>query len=116
MTKFTSLRTTWMLLLMTVFAEAGATSLLKYSDGFQRVVPGLVSFGVYVLVLFLFSHVLTRIPASVAYTVWAGLGTLLLILSGWLFFGEVMTLTSLAGIALIVVGVILINRKQAQPS
>lgn len=105
-----------MLLLLTVFAEAGATSLLKYSDGFQRIAPGLVSFGVYVLVLFLFSHVLARIPASVAYTVWAGLGTLLLILSGWVFFGEAMTFTNLAGIALIVAGVILINRKEASPA
>lgn len=109
MTQSPTLRT-WLLLLATVFAEAGATSLLKFSNGFQRIAPGLVSFGVYVLVLFLFSHVLARIPASVAYTVWAGLGTLLLILSGWAFFGEAMTLANLAGIALIVVGVILINR------
>lgn len=104
---------TWLLLLATVFAEAGATSLLKFSDGFQHIAPGLVSFAVYVLVLFLFSHVLARIPASVAYTVWAGLGTLLLILSGWIFFGEAMTLANLAGIGLIVVGVILINRTGA---
>lgn len=102
---------TWMLLIATVFAEAAATSLLKYSDGFRRLTPGLVSFAGYVLVLFLFSHVLARIPASVAYTVWAGLGTLLLILSGWLLFGEAMTLANLSGIALIIVGVILINRK-----
>ncbi|KAF1020373.1 MAG: Multidrug transporter EmrE [Paracidovorax wautersii] len=112
MTQSPTLRT-WLLLLATVFAEAGATSLLKFSDGFQRIAPGLVSFGVYVLVLFLFSHVLVRIPASVAYTVWAGLGTLLLILSGWVFFGEAMTLANLAGISLIVVGVILINRTGA---
>lgn len=109
MTQSPTLRT-WLLLLATVFAEAGATSLLKFSNGFQRIAPGLVSFGIYVLVLFLFSHVLARIPASVAYTVWAGLGTLLLILSGWIFFGEAMTLANLAGIALIVIGVILINR------
>lgn len=110
-----SLRT-WLLLLATVFAEAGATSLLKYSDGFQRIVPGFVSFGVYVLVLFLFSHVLAKMSASVAYTVWAGLGTLLLILSGWVFFGEAMTLANLVGIALIVAGVILINRTPASPA
>ncbi|MDV2116392.1 DMT family transporter [Alcaligenes faecalis] len=105
-------RQTWWLLLATVFFEAGATSLLKLSDGFRHTTPGLVSFGVYVLVLFLFSHVLTRIPASVAYTVWAGLGTLLLILSGWVFFGEAMTLANVIGIALITVGVILINHRQ----
>lgn len=102
---------TWLLLLATVFAEAGATSLLKYSDGLQRLGPGLLSFGIYVLVLFLFSHVLARMSASVAYTVWAGLGTLLLILSGWVIFGEAMTFVNLAGIFLIVAGVILINRK-----
>lgn len=115
MTQSPTLRT-WLLLLATVFAEAGATSLLKYSDGFQRIAPGLMSFGVYVLVLFLFSHVLASIPASVAYTVWTGLGTLLLILSGWVFFGEAMTLANLAGIALIVIGVILINRRQGSSS
>ncbi|MEI7240329.1 multidrug efflux SMR transporter [Pectobacterium brasiliense] len=107
---------TWMLLVLTVFAEAASTSLLKYSDGFRLIAPGLVSFAGYVFVLFLFSHVLARIPASVAYTVWAGLGTLLLILSGWLLFGEAMTLANLAGIALIVVGVILINRTGESPA
>lgn len=107
---------TWMLLLLTVIAEAGATSLLKYSDGFQRIVPGLGSFGIYVLVLFLFSHVLTSIPASVAYTTWTGLGTVLLILSGWVFFGEAMTVTNLTGITLIVIGVTLINVQEQRPS
>ncbi|THT98719.1 multidrug efflux SMR transporter [Lampropedia puyangensis] len=107
---------TWLLLLATVFAEASATLLLKLSDGFQRIAPGLMSFAVYALVLFLFSHVLARIPASVAYTVWAGLGTLLLILSGWVFFDEAMTFHNLAGIALIVVGVVMINRHRASAS
>lgn len=107
---------TWLLLLATVFAEAGATSLLKSSDGLRRIAPGLVAFGIYALVLVLFSHVLARMSASVAYTVWAGLGTLLLIVSGWAFFGEAMTVANLAGIALIVAGVILINRTPASPS
>ncbi|GLW36117.1 hypothetical protein Pcaca04_00530 [Pectobacterium carotovorum subsp. carotovorum] len=47
-----------MLLLLAVFAEASATLLLKYSDGFRLIEPGLVSFFIYVVVLFLFSHVL----------------------------------------------------------
>ncbi|PYY72342.1 hypothetical protein CRX42_01645 [Pseudomonas jessenii] len=60
-------------------------------------------------VLFLFSHVLTRIPQASPISYGRRLRTLLLILSGWVFFGESMTLAHLTGIALIV-GVILINR------
>ncbi|MCX9114728.1 DMT family transporter [Aeromonas veronii] len=102
----------WLLLLTMVLIESFSTMMLKQSDGLQNLVPTLLAFSGYFLVLFLFSYVLKSIPASLAYAVWTGLGTLLVVVAGWFFFAEALTLASISGIALIVFGVILINRQE----
>lgn len=104
----------WSLLLGMVFVESFSTLMLKESDGFRFVLPAAVALCGYLLVLYLFSYVLNSIPASVAYAVWTGLGTLLVVCAGWIFFGEVLTTTSLVGVASIVFGVIMINRKKSR--
>ena len=92
-----------------VVLETFATMMLKQSDGFRYAVPSGISLSVYLIVLYLFSFVLGVILASLAYAVWTGLGTVLVILLGWVWFGETLTLIKLAAVALIVLGVILIN-------
>lgn len=106
----------WLLLLVMVFIESFSTMMLKQSNGLRHMMPAVLAFAGYFLVLFLFSYVLSAIPASLAYAVWTGLGTLLVVIAGWIFFGEGLTLTSISGITLIVIGVILINRLEAPES
>ncbi|MGL5395644.1 MAG: DMT family transporter [Shewanella sp.] len=103
----------WLLLLTMVFVESFSTMMLKKSDGLQNLLPAVLAFSGYFLVLFLFSYVLKSIPASLAYAVWTGLGTILVVVASWFFFSEALTTTIILGIALIVVGVILINHQQA---
>jgi len=102
----------WVLLMLMVCIESFSTMMLKQSDGFQILTPTLIALVGFFTVLLLFSFVLNVIPASVAYAVWTGLGTLLVVIAGWVFFGEELTFISIFGITLVVVGVILINRIQ----
>ncbi|MEH2922032.1 DMT family transporter [Samsonia erythrinae] len=102
----------WLLLLGMIVTESFSTLLLKMSDGFSRPLIGGTALLGYLIVLYLFSFILKVIPASVAYAVWTGLGTLLVALAGWVWFGEAMSASNIAGIALIVYGVIQLNRSE----
>lgn len=108
-----SARTAWVLLLGMVLVEVFSTMMLKQSDGFTHLLPAGIALLGYGVVLYLFSFILAVIPASLAYAVWAGLGTLLVIVAGWIWFGEGLTIKGLLGVGLIVVGVILINRPES---
>ena len=57
----------------------------------------------------LLSLTLRHIPAGVAYAAWSGLGIVLIAAVGWLFYGQRLDAPALIGMALIVVGVLLMN-------
>ena len=89
------------------------TSMLKLSMGFTKLIPSVVfvvgmSSSFYVL-----SKALNLIPLSIAYAIWSGIGTALTALIGVYIWKEELSMTAVIGIALIVIGVILLNLKGA---
>lgn len=99
----------WLLLGLAIVAEVIGTSALKASDGFTRAWPvGIVIVG-YGLAFYLMSVTLRVLPMSVVYAVWSGVGIVLITAVGWLVFGQRLNLPTLAGVALIVAGVIVLN-------
>jgi multidrug transporter EmrE-like cation transporter len=97
----------WMLL--AIGSEVIATTALKASDGFSRWQPVIVVVVGYGLSFFALSMALRSIPLGVVYAVWSGVGTAVIALIGVVFFKETLGLAGVAGIALIVVGVALLN-------
>jgi len=83
---------------------------LRYSEGFSLLVPTALALMAFALALYLVSHVMKRLPVSIAYPIWAGGGTAGVALLGVVVLGESMTLSTLAGIVLVFFGVIVINR------
>ena len=55
-----------------------------------------------------------RVPVSIAYAIWSGLGTAAIAVVGVLFLGESLNLVKISAIALIVVGVVVLNLQVAQ--
>ena len=102
----------WLLLIGMVFIESFSTLLLKVSDGFRNPIAGCFALLGYLSVLYLFSFILKIIPASVAYAVWTGVGTIFVVLAGWLWLGEIISPLNIAGITLIAYGVILLNSRE----
>ena len=63
----------------------------------------------YILSFFLYSQVLKQIPMGVAYAIWAGVGTAGVVLIGILVWRDQISLWQLLGMALVVLGAIILN-------
>lgn len=99
----------WFFLGVAIIAEVIATSSLKSSEGFTKVLPSLLVAIGYGIAFYFLSLTLKSIPIGMAYGIWAGLGIVLITLVGWLAFGQKLDVASVLGIALIVAGVVIIN-------
>lgn len=101
--------TKWMLLSAAILAEVFGTSFLKASEGFTRLWPSLAVIGGYVVAFYCLSLALREVPVGIAYAIWAGAGVALIAVIGWLFLGQALDAAAVAGIGLIVAGVIVLN-------
>jgi small multidrug resistance pump len=99
----------WILLVSAILTEVAGTSLLKYSDGLRNLGPALASFILYLVSLGLLALSLNKIDVSIAYAIWSGLGTALIVGISMMFLGESMTPPKLLFIVLIVVGAVGLN-------
>jgi small multidrug resistance pump len=97
----------WLLLAGAIITEVIATTALKLSEGFSRLVPSIVVVVGYLGAFGLLSQALSRgMAIGVAYGVWAAAGVALVAVVGAAFFGESMTLVQVGGIALVIAGVL----------
>src|SRR4051794_27773413 len=99
----------WMLLLAAIGIEVASTATLPRTRGFSE--PGwtLAVIAGYATSIWLLSLTNRYIPVPLAYAVWAGLGTAGIAIVGWLFLDQPLDLVKAAAIALIIVGVVVIN-------
>lgn len=97
----------WMM--VAIGSEVIATSALKASDGFSRLIPSVVVVIGYAASFYCLSIALRTIPLGIVYAVWSGVGTAVIALIGVVFFRETLGLAGVGGIALIVGGVALLN-------
>jgi small multidrug resistance pump len=96
-------------LLLAIASEVVATSALKASDGFSRLTPAIVVIIGYAASFYFLSLSLRDIPLGVVYAVWSGIGTAAIAVIGVVFFRETLGWVGIAGITLIVLGVVLLN-------
>ncbi|WP_110670506.1 DMT family transporter [Salinicola halophilus] len=95
----------YILLALAVVAEVVATSSLKASAGFTRLIPSIIVVVGYALSFYALSLVLKVLPVGITYAIWAGLGIVLVTLIGIVVFGERPDLPAYLGMALIISGV-----------
>ena len=99
----------WICLAIAILSETVATTALKASAGFTRPLPAIVVVLGYGLAFYFLSLTLRTIPLGVAYAVWSGVGIVLITAAGWLLYGQKLDGEALAGIGLIVAGVLVMN-------
>lgn len=99
----------FVLLLIAIVSEVFASSMLKASNGFKNLFPSLGVIIGYGIAFYALSLTLKTLPIGVAYAIWAGLGTALTALVGIMIYKEKVNGKKLAGITLIIGGVILLN-------
>ncbi len=99
----------WALLIIAIVAEVIGTSALRASDGFSRLWPSVLVIVGYAVAFYFLSLTLKTIPMGVSYAIWSGVGIVLISLVGWLVFDQTLDTPALAGMGLIVTGVLVIN-------
>jgi small multidrug resistance pump len=92
-----------------ILAEVLGTSMLKASESFTRPIPSLITVIGYGVAFWCLSHTLKTVPVGVAYAVWSGVGIVLITAIAWIWFRQALDVPALAGIGLILAGVLVIN-------
>jgi len=102
--------TLWGLLLVATILELIGDLAFKWWAETDRW-PGLVvGLSLYSLALIVFAMLLRRAELAVIFALWVGVAAVLLALASWCFFGESLSPRHLAGLALVIGGVILLGK------
>lgn len=100
----------WLVLAGAIACEVGATTALKFSAGFSRLIPSIIVLLGYAGAFALLSLALKlKMPMSVAYAVWAGSGTAAIAVIGVVALHEPWTAVKTLGVALIIGGTVVLN-------
>lgn len=99
----------WIYLILAILSEIAATTLMKYSNGFSKLLPTAGSIIGYIVCFTLLAFALKKIDVSVAYAIWSAAGIVILTVIGVAVFNESISLLKIVSILLIVLGVIGLN-------
>ncbi|ACC70841.1 multidrug efflux SMR transporter [Paraburkholderia phymatum] len=99
----------YVLLAIAIVAEVIATSALRASDGFTRLVPAAVVLLGYGISFYCLSLTLKSLPVGIVYAIWSGVGIVLITLVAIVMYRQVPDLAAVAGLGLIVAGVVVLN-------
>ncbi len=96
----------WIILIAAGLLEAVWANTLKFTDGFTRPVPSLITLASLAASFILLAQAVRTLPISIAYTVWTGVGVVGTAIVGSLFFDEPRDLPRVFCIGLIVLGIV----------
>jgi quaternary ammonium compound-resistance protein SugE len=96
----------WIYLSLAGLFECGWAVGLKYTDGFTRLWPSLLTAASMAVSLYLLALAMKSIPVGTAYAVWTGIGAVGVAILGIVLFGESREIMRIFSILLIVAGII----------
>lgn len=100
---------TYLALGIAIVSEVIATTALKSSDSFSRLVPSLIAIAGYGAALYFLTLTMKGIPTGVTYAIWSGLGIVLISITSYFFHGQKIDLAGMLGMGLIIAGVVVLN-------
>ena len=96
----------WLFLIGAIVLEVAGTTAMKMSDGFTKTIPSVAMFVFYILSLVALTYALKKFDMSMAYAIWAGVGTAFITIVGIYFFKEPISVVKIGSIVLIIIGVV----------
>ncbi len=96
----------WLALLVAGLCEVGWAVGLKYTEGFSRPLPSVLTLIAMAASVLLLAWALKTLPVGTAYAVWTGIGAIGTALLGMWLFGEARDVARLVSIGLIVAGIL----------
>ena len=100
---------TYTFLLIAILCEVAGTMLLPVSQNFSKVIPTVCLTIFYLISFYLMTFVMGKLPIAIVYATWSGLGVFTIAILGYFFFKQTLAWQAIAGLFLIVIGVILVN-------
>lgn len=104
----------WILLAVAGLLETGWAIGLKYTEGFTRLVPSVLTLIALAGSMFLLARAAQDIPIGTAYGVWVGIGALGAALLGIALFGESASPLRLAFLALMLISIVGLKMTSAE--
>lgn len=92
-----------------IIFEIIATSALKKSEEFTKLLPSIITVIGYCGAFYCLSFAIRTIPVGIAYAIWSGVGIVLITIIGAVVFKQIPDLPAIIGLILIMIGVIIIN-------
>ncbi|RUJ65955.1 quaternary ammonium compound efflux SMR transporter SugE [Pseudomonas aeruginosa] len=96
----------WIILFFAGLFEVGWAVGLKYTEGFSKPLPTVLTALAMLVSLGLLGLAMKHLPLGTAYAAWTGVGAVGTVIAGIVLFGESMALLRLASVALIVCGLV----------
>lgn len=96
----------WFLVIVAGLLETGWAVGLKYTEGFTKLVPSLLTIAGIVLSMFLLSLAARTLPIGTAYAVWVGIGALGAAILGMVLLGEPASPARLFFLVLLLVSIV----------
>ncbi len=96
----------WVILFVAGLMEVGWAIGLKYTEGFTRLVPSVLTLTAMTISVVLLAIALKTLPVGTGYAVWTGIGAVGTAILGIVLFGDPATVARLACIGLIVAGIV----------
>ncbi len=98
-----------------IIFEVLGTIAMKYSEGFTKVVPVILTLVCHGICFVALTVALKSLPISMVYAIWAGVGTAFMALIGLVMFNEPLPLQKVLATTLIVLGVVMLNFSEKKP-
>jgi len=96
----------WIYLAIAIVFEVAGTTSMKLSDGFSKLLPSIAMSLFYIASITALTIALKKIDMSMAYSIWAGVGTALVTVIGFFVFKEHFSLFKVVSILFIIIGVV----------
>ncbi len=99
---------TYLYLTLAIIAEVIATSALKATGEFSKLLPSLIVITGYVVSFYFLTQVLKTLPIGITYAIWSGLGIVLVSIASAVFYKQIPDMAAILGMSLIIAGVTII--------
>lgn len=98
-----------LILIIAILCETVGTTALQASQQFSKFWPSVIVVVAYAAAFYFLAHSLKHFPVGIAYAIWSGLGIVFIAAIGYVAFGQRLDLPAIAGISMILAGILVIN-------
>lgn len=99
----------WLAITIAIIFEVMATTALKASNEFTRLLPSVLVIVGYLTAFYFMTLSMRVLPVGIMYAIWSGIGIVLISILGWVFYRQALDMPAIIGMGLIIAGVIVIN-------